>query len=68
VSAKDDVALAKVGIRALIDEATGYQGHRATDDLTRYADELGLNPAYLKLIIERTAEILGQAQLGTGDR
>lgn len=36
------VAQAKVGMRALIDEATGFQDVRDPDDLQRYAESLGV--------------------------
>lgn len=35
------IAQAKVGIHAVIDEATGFQEHRAPDDLRRQYAELG---------------------------
>ena len=54
MSAHDEVALAKVGLRALIDEATGFQQQRAGDDLRRYARSVGLED-YLGLIEERIA-------------
>jgi hypothetical protein len=36
------MALADVGLRAVIDEATGYQDVRAPDDLRKYAATLGI--------------------------
>lgn len=36
------LAEAKVGLRALVDEATGYQEHRGPRDLRDYAEELGV--------------------------
>lgn len=35
------VAQAKVGMRAVIDEATGFQDHRAPDDLRKHYAEMG---------------------------
>lgn len=35
------VRLAKIGIRALVEEATGYQEQRAPDDLRQRYAELG---------------------------
>ena len=52
-------ALAKVGLRALIDEATGYQDVRANDDLRRYSEELGFDIGVL--IAARIAETLDSA-------
>ena len=49
-----EVALAKVGLRALIDEATGFQEQRADDDLRKYARSVGLED-YMALIEERIA-------------
>lgn len=59
------VALAKVGLRALIDEATGFQEMRANDDLRNYARSVGLEQ-YLDLIEERIAFGLANAPIVTG--
>lgn len=39
---KSLMALADVGLRAVIDEVTGYQEVRAPDDLRQYAKSLGI--------------------------
>jgi hypothetical protein len=38
----EQVRLAKVGMRALVDEVTGFQYVRECDDLRSYADEIGV--------------------------
>lgn len=37
---RDEMAAAKLGMRALIDEASGHQEERARDDLLKYAESL----------------------------
>jgi hypothetical protein len=43
------LAMAKVGLRALIDEATGFQAQRDPDDLRRYAESLGVSDLALMI-------------------
>ena len=56
----EQVKLAQIGLRALVDEATGYQEARPANDLRIYADQLGVSADTLELILERAEFIRGE--------
>ena len=59
-----EVALAKVGLIALIDEATGFQQEREKDALFRMAERVGVSVGAVLVLIDRAMEIAGRAAAG----
>jgi hypothetical protein len=61
-----DLALSKVGLIALIDEATGFQQQRERHALMAYAARVGVSVEAVQALIDRALEIANHAAAAEG--